>query len=380
MGSLVDDPFATEPKTSRSSFYDRERELSLIEGAVREGGRLVLVLGVRRAGKTSLIRVALNELGVPHVFLDLRALGSYEDRALYGLLSEEINRILPWSRRVVRYLKRVRGVSVGEEGVSIELGDEKPNFVSLLRALDEWAADEGVALPVVLDEAQELRFFRGGRRRTDFRKVLAYCYDNLKNTTFILSGSEVGLLFDFVGVEDPRSPFFGRRYVEVRVERLSRESSLDFLVKGFEHHGLSPPAELLERAVEAFDGIIGWLTYFGAEVVALHREAGVLDYEEAIRAVRGKAVRLCAEELRKLAARSRLYLGILAALGEGGRTWSEIALTLERKFKRTVSSPQLGALLRNLIELSYVEKRDGRYWALDPLAPDAAALLLSEAR
>lgn len=79
MRSLATDPFSTTPKTTRQAFYDREKELTMIKRAVGEGRRLVLVLGVRRTGKTSLIKVALNELRKPYLFLDLRALDSYED-------------------------------------------------------------------------------------------------------------------------------------------------------------------------------------------------------------------------------------------------------------------------------------------------------------
>lgn len=274
-------------------------------------------------------------------------------------------------------MKRVRGISV-EGGVSITLGKEKPSILSLLKALEDWAADERFTLPVVLDEAQELRFFRGGRRRTDFRKTLAYCYDNFENTSFILSGSETGLLYSFLGIDDPRSPLYGRHHVAVQLEKLDRESSTEFLIRGFEYHGVKPSKEFLEEAVEFFDGIIGCLAYFGAEAVMLHKTKGALSYEVVLKTVKARAIRLCAEELEKLASRSRLYLGILATLGKEGRTWSEISLALEKLFRRTVSDPQLAALLQNLIKLSYIQKVDGRYRVLDPLTAEVAAMLLKK--
>lgn len=52
--------FDPEPKTSRSDFFDREVELEKLENYLRQE-RLVVIYGVRRVGKTSLMRVALNE-------------------------------------------------------------------------------------------------------------------------------------------------------------------------------------------------------------------------------------------------------------------------------------------------------------------------------
>ncbi|MCS6785377.1 MAG: hypothetical protein NZ581_09340, partial [Candidatus Caldarchaeum sp.] len=110
----------------------------------------------------------------------------------------------------------------------------------------------------------------------------------------------------------------------------------------------------------------------------LHKTKGTLSYEEVLKTVKAKAIRLCAEELEKLASRSRLYLGVLATLGKEGRAWSEISLAVEKLFKRTVSDPQLAALLQNLINLSYIQKVNGRYKVLDPLTAEAAAVLLKK--
>ncbi|MEM0481489.1 MAG: ATP-binding protein [Nitrososphaerota archaeon] len=376
MTSLPADPFSTAPKTNLQSFYDRDDELSQLLRALKAGSRLVLVLGVRRIGKTSLIRVALNQLDTPYVFVDLRALESYEDRSLYRLLADELNKIIPLSKKILQYLKRVRGVSVGDGMVSLAIGGEKPNLVSILRTLDAWAADEGFTLPIVLDEAQELRFFRGGKRRMDSRKILGYCYDNLERTVFILSGSEVGLLYSFIGLDDPSSPLYGRHYVTVQLDRFSREKSIDFLRKGFEYHGIRPSEELLVKVVEEFDGIIGWLTFFGAEVVRLYRDDVSPNFEELAKLVKMKAVELCASELEKLSARSPLYIGLLAEIGHEGSTWSEMRLALEKRFRRTVSNPQLATLLQNLENLSYIKKDGGRYKVLDPITVEAAKLLL----
>jgi DNA-binding HxlR family transcriptional regulator len=77
-----------------------------------------------------------------------------------------------------------------------------------------------------------------------------------------------------------------------------------------------------------------------------------------------------------VARRSLLYMGILAELRGGLRTWSELKTSLEKRFKRTISNPQLANLLNTLAQLSLLEKDSRGYRALDPLVPEAAELLL----
>ena len=48
---------------------------------------------------------------------------------------------------------------------------------------------------LVLDEVQYLRYSIIG-----LRPLLAYAYDHLRNMTMVLTGSEVGLLHDFLGL------------------------------------------------------------------------------------------------------------------------------------------------------------------------------------
>jgi hypothetical protein len=63
--------FSPEPKTRREDLYDFNRELSRLVTALR-AERLTLVTGLRRTGKTSLLRVALGEAGVTHLYVDVR--------------------------------------------------------------------------------------------------------------------------------------------------------------------------------------------------------------------------------------------------------------------------------------------------------------------
>jgi len=97
---------------------------------------------------------------------------------------------------------------------------------------------------------------------SEFSGLIAHLYD-YSNLRIVMTGSEVGLLHDYLGVDDPKAPLYGRYFHEVTLARFTREQSRDFLIKGFEQVGLAPPEELIEDAVEKLDGIVGWLVLFG---------------------------------------------------------------------------------------------------------------------
>ena len=63
--------FSPEPKRRREDFFDMERELEALDRGLG-GGKLVLVTGLRRYRKTSLILTYLSEAPFESVFIDSR--------------------------------------------------------------------------------------------------------------------------------------------------------------------------------------------------------------------------------------------------------------------------------------------------------------------
>lgn len=78
--------FNPRPKERIEELFDREEEIKLLTNAVATP--LTLLLGVRRVGKTSLLKSFLNSLEVPYIYLDLRALedAGFTRAQLYQLL------------------------------------------------------------------------------------------------------------------------------------------------------------------------------------------------------------------------------------------------------------------------------------------------------
>jgi hypothetical protein len=93
--------------------------------------------------------------------------------------------------------------------------------------------DLGEPIVVAVDEAQELRKANWLR----LNRLFAYAYDNLPNVRLVLTGSQFGLLYDFLGLEDPRAPLFGRAFREVRTRRLSPDEASTSLRGGSARQG-----------------------------------------------------------------------------------------------------------------------------------------------
>ncbi len=113
-------------------------------------------------------------------------------------------------------LKNVEGlrVSLNPPGISIKFrGGSRVNIADLLIGLN----DIGEPVIIAIDEAQGLRRVNWLR----FDRLFAYIFDNLTNLRLVLSGSQIGLLYGFLGLNDPRAPLFGRAYMEIKTRRLS---------------------------------------------------------------------------------------------------------------------------------------------------------------
>ncbi len=343
--------FDERPKERREDLYDREKELEEIKKNI--GRPLIILTGIRRIGKTSVLRVALNEVDRPKILIDMRGLPeNYGRLHLYSKLAEALSRS---DNRILRALKRVRGISV--LGVEVEItwkGRDMLALPDLFDALDE------IGAIIAIDEAQNLR----GPLSREFLEALAHAYDYCRNLTFILTGSEVGLLYDLLKIDDPSSPLYGRYYIEVKLERFSREDSIRFLERGFAEVGKEVPRSLIEEAVDLLDGIPGWLTFYGARCLR-----GRCDPREVLEL----AVNIAQRELENLLKnRPSRYKYVLKAIAEGNTTWSEVKKYLEQVEKKTISKSILHKVLRNLEKMSIIRE----YSFLDPVYREAAKKLV----
>ncbi|GAB6947555.1 ATP-binding protein [Vulcanisaeta sp. JCM 16161] len=331
--------FDTKPKTRRADLFDFEEEFSRLSRLINDSlTRLIVVRGLRRTGKTSLVLTTLNELGVPYVFIDVREVVRSR-RGLYEVLSRALSDFLRrYSLRkallnsIIKALSGVRGVRVHGVEVSLNWGRDRPLLTELFREFDGVSSSVGVGFVIVIDEAQRL----GGSLGIEVWSAVAHAYDFLGNIKFIISGSEMGVLNSILN--NPESPLFGRAYAEVITERLSREKSLEFLQRGFSEVGVEVDEGELNEVVDRLDGVIGWLTYYGYS-----RSVGGRD----LTSIFNDAINLAREELEnflKLRV-SRRYRVVLKLLASGVREWG----LLKRRLEDYEGSPISDRVLHDIL-------------------------------
>ncbi|MBO3769809.1 MAG: ATP-binding protein [Thermoproteota archaeon] len=353
--------FSDRPKTNLSELYNMEKEVKALVNALEKGSAIVLILGLRRLGKTSLLRSVLNSLGKPSLIFDLRSfegLKHIPGVRLATLLEEGLNAFISKQEGFLKVLKKIKGVEVIGLRVSVAAGKSRNLLPELLEKVNDWAREKGEKVVMAFDEAQLL-----SGSRIDFSTLLAHAYDYLDYLQFVLTGSEAGLLYDFLKMEDPESPLYGRYVEEIHLNRLNAERSIEFLRLGFKEAGLEVKQEDLENAVEKLDGIIGWLSYYGLVSVSMG-EAG----EKALEATINKASKIAELEISRLLKKlnSDKYITILKALSTSPLQWAEVKNVLIAKhgvaYDRNVSN-----LLSKLVKTGLVEKENGLYKIADPI-------------
>ena len=137
--------FDLKPKTRREDLFNREKELEILLHAIKLKEPLIIVYGLRRMGKSSLVKVALNMVNLPHIMVDIKGIlheyGIISKDALMHEIANAFTASMPLLEKLGFKLKevlsRVRGFKVGEFEVVLELS-HKPSFTELLRAIDSW--------------------------------------------------------------------------------------------------------------------------------------------------------------------------------------------------------------------------------------------------
>jgi AAA+ ATPase superfamily predicted ATPase len=120
--------------------------------------------------------------------------------------------------------------------------------------------------------------------------------------------------------------------------------------------------EVFHKIYEKVDGIVGWLTYFGYSIAESHSFN-----MEVLNNVTEKALKLVYEELDKIFKRSKYYIYVLKAISLEINTWSSIKRAVEAWLGRPFQNAQISRLLKTLVKLSIVEKKNENYFISDPL-------------
>ncbi len=291
---------------------------------------------------------------------------------MYNRIAYAVNKFLETNRKYLNSLRKVLESIRGVEfmGLKISLSWKPSNRVDLVELfdrLDKWAKDNTGKLVLVIDEAQRIT----GQMSRIIAEVLAYIYDHSEAITVIVSGSEVGVLYRFLGVEDPEHPLYGRHLTNVKLRKFTRNESIKFLEEGFKQYNMEVPRDTIEYAVDKLDGVVGWLVEYGYTVVETKDTS-----KQLVEKVLEKASKLVLRELEHMLSsrpeKSRKrYMLVLEAIARGHNTWSKIKNYLEQVEKKSIPKSVLHNMLHNLIDNSLIEKivegRNVYYRIVDPV-------------
>ena len=203
---------------SGADFFDREKELELLEARVRDGKHMVMT-GQRRMGKTSVLRELgrrLEQNGWVFLFADVEADRSEED--LIASLAKAVHPITPirarllrgMRRRLRRLVGRVDKVSAHQFAVRLRAGLDSGNWRRHGEDLIAHCAEHEQRVLIVIDEvpiflARLLRQENGDRAVDEFLSWLRAIFQKVdgRQLALILSGS-IGLapLVERLGISD----------------------------------------------------------------------------------------------------------------------------------------------------------------------------------
>ncbi|MGC8543479.1 MAG: AAA family ATPase [Vulcanisaeta sp.] len=338
--------FNLHPKERRDELFGRDSEVEYIERQVR-AGNWVIIGGQRGIGKTSLLKVVLNELsrdGLKAIYINVRGINTLRD--LLSLLINELNK-----HKISLRLSLSLNFILGSAGITLSRGSRVFNsLLELLLSINEETV-------IGLDEVQELSRVSG-----QLIKILGNVFTSNPKVSFIFTGSYIGLTKALLN-PNPESPLYGRPPVEVKLRPFSDDLSREFLRRGFEELGVRFGA--YDLVINKLDGIVGWLTLFGN----YHGIRG-LSLDGALRETVNEGVKIMVSELEHFLedkANKALYLGVLSALRVVNR-WKDIKFAVETKLSREVGDRELVNVLNALINYNFIEKvKEGEYRLVDPM-------------
>jgi len=344
--------FEIEPKSKKQDFFNYEYEYTQVKKALERKEKIIAVIGVRRVGKTSLLNLIYNETKCLKLWLDGRIVTNPK-KEIFAAIYETVK------SGKEKIFGQIESLNISAFGMGIGINLEKESQSKI----EEKIRSAG-RICVFIDEAQRMNI-------KDLADVLSYFYDRFPQISFIISGSEVGLVEEILGQNDIAHPLFGREIVNVMMNRLDKNKSIEYLKKGFKQLKLEVEDKELEEAVIELDGLIGWLTLYGYE-------RGIKKNKDALKKTIQSAAQIAASELvhfLKKAKNKRLYLTILRNCD--GIGWNELRTKTSREIGKQLNPNLFNFALERLLDYSFIEKRDQKFYLSDPLLLKALFLVTS---
>ncbi len=344
--------FARTTVKPLSSVFNFEREKRAIEFLMRSGEWFV-VSGLRRTGKTTLVRSIAESLDLIPIYVNMWE-APIENLSLdvyFEMLKNAVASVTE-RRGIRRVLNMIEKISF--LGVTVEM--KRKARISMTEALKTLCRRNRVVL--ILDEVQELLKYPEAFR------YLAALHDILApRMSVVFLGSIASL--KRVLERHESFPLYGRIGEEIVLKPFDERTSIKMLEAGFDECGVSVSREIIEDAALRLGGFPGWLTHFGRTYVLMRLRGEDTTLDHVIGKMEEEAAAMIYGEVaRALYGRRRIssYLRILRYAAEMG----EISVSEAARIIGKVPSTAI-TYLKYLLERGLMKKVDDRYKIADPV-------------
>ena len=355
----------------------------LVDGARNGAINHMLLLGLRRMGKSSIllsmkerldgekkvIPITVNVAGIPtrQVFAKV-----YMKAVLNGYMSKTGNRTL--LKKIKDGIKEgVKSVGEWTDQVDVSVAeyikfsimvskkesDEEEVIEHALRYPEVLGSDDGALFVIMIDEFQDLLKL-GSQFLITMRRVI----QEQKSVTYILAGSAPSVMRDMA--YNPNAPFYRQLY-DIRVQSLPADDVFKFLTNRFGVAGVRAGHDSLNAIWERSQGCPDYVQRLALRALVRCREGGrrSISPSDVERAYEDMIARLGFDfesQFRSFSDREREVLIAMAHSDNG-------VATIAKRINAPLTS--IPMTLRRLISKDMVRKHmEHRYMIIDPVFAD----------
>ena len=338
--------FDLHPKETVGELFGRDKEIDFSISQLLSKNWLIIG-GQREIGKTSLMKVVINEMkrryGFKGVYVNLRGVRNLN--SLLKALLAEINSDVP-SLKVSLKVNFV----LGSAGIELRRGAKVVNsLIELLNSIEEEAV-------IGLDEVQEI-----SQASRQFLEVLGNVFASNPRVRLVFSGSYIGVA-RALSNPSSSSPLHGRPPVTLNLRPFDEGTSRDFLRRGMEELNVHFDRE--DEVVKKLDGVVGWLTLFG-NFYAVRKTS----FDSALSSTIEEGKKIMVSEFKHFLenkSNKGIYTTIMNSL-KVVNTWKDVKRGVEIKLGQ-VDDKEFSLALESLVNNNFVEKRrEGVYEIADPI-------------
>ena len=352
-------PFPVNGYAGPESFCDREDELKLISGYLK--GRIpIVIIGIRRLGKSGLIRHLFAKSKSKGVYVDLQKTSSLE--GLTNALADGIGEAFPESKhsQVWDVLKSFRP-SITFDPISgspqFSFSLQRPEQVQqTLQGLFKILASRKEKVIIAFDEFQEIKKYY----ESNVEGILRAEMQKFSELHYIFSGSQTNML-NAMFLEGEK-PFFANT-AKLYLEKIDQSIYADFIINQFKKHGKQLDQELVDELLIWTD-IHTFYTQFFCNQLFIYSDKKVTS--DNFNWVKGQILQTAKHDYFQLnALLSKGQRQIVYAIAKEEKFYNPSANVHKQKYKLGTSRgiiKNLEALVeKQLVNLFYDDEGEGYY-------------------